>query len=82
MADNEQEKKPTFEQALAQLEKLVADVEQGKIGLEESIDKYEQGMKLISYCRGILEAAEKRIETIGKESRPQTPGTPEEDSPF
>jgi len=56
--------KPTFEEALAELEKIVTDVEQGKIGLEESIDQYEKGMKLIQYCRGILDSAEQRIETI------------------
>lgn len=60
------ETKPTFEEALAQLEKIVAEVEQGKIPLEESITRYEQGMKLIGYCRAILDSAEKRIETIGK----------------
>ena len=57
-------KKPSFEEALKQLEKIVTDVEEGKIGLEESIDKYEQGMKLVQQCRAILDQAEKRIETI------------------
>jgi exodeoxyribonuclease VII small subunit len=64
-----QETKQTFEQALADLEKIVTEVEQGKIGLEESIEKYEQGMKLIKYCRAILEQAEKRIETITKDAQ-------------
>lgn len=70
MAD-EKEKKMSFEQALAELEKIVADIEQGKIPLEESIDKYAQGMKLIQHCRGVLDQAEKRIEAIAKE----TPGS-------
>ena len=64
--------KPTFEGALADLEKIVTDVEQGKIGLEESIDQYAKGMKLIQYCRSILDSAEKRIETITKEAKDQT----------
>ncbi len=63
------ETRQTFEQALADLEKIVTEVEQGKIGLEESIEKYEQGMKLIKYCRTILEQAEKRIETITKDAQ-------------
>ena len=63
------ETKQTFEQALADLEKIVTEVEQGKIGLEQSIEKYEQGMKLIKYCRTILEQAEKRIETITKDAQ-------------
>ena len=74
MTDKPQ-KKPTFEQALADLEKIVTDVEQGKIGLEESIDQYEKGMKLIKHCRTILEAAEKRIETIAQD----TPAPPDDD---
>ncbi len=64
-----QDKKQTFESALKDLEKIVTQVEEGKIGLEESIDKYEQGMKLIKHCRGILEKAEKRIETIGSDTK-------------
>ncbi len=64
------EKKQTFEQALAQLEGIVEKVEQGEIGLEESIEKYAQGMQLIKYCRDILDQAEKRIETIQKEAQP------------
>ena len=60
----EAKKKLSFEEALKQLEKIVTEVEEGKIGLEESIDKYEQGMKLVQQCRAILDQAEKRIETI------------------
>ena len=62
----ENEKKKTFEEALAELEKIVGDVEAGEIGLEESIDQYEAGMKLIKYCRAILDQAEKRI---GRQTR-------------
>jgi exodeoxyribonuclease VII small subunit len=65
------DKKPTFEQALAELEKIVSQVEEGRIGLEQSIDQYEKGMTLIKYCRDILDSAEKRIETISKNA--QTP---------
>jgi len=59
----------TFEQAMAELEKIVTDVEQGKISLEDSIEKYEKGMKLIQHCRVILEQAEKRIETISNQNQ-------------
>ncbi len=64
----ETEKKLSFEQAMQELENIVGDIEQGKVSLEESINKYEQGMKLLQYCRSILDKAEKRIETINKES--------------
>jgi len=77
------EKKLTFEQALAQLEKIVAQVEQGDVPLEKTIEKYEQGMKLIQHCRAILEQAEKKIELINQASNPptdQTPETPDENN--
>ena len=64
----EKKQEQTFEQALADLEKIVTNVEQGKIGLEDSIAQYEKGMKLITHCRDILDSAEKRIETITKEA--------------
>ena len=55
---------PTFEEAVAQLEQIVAAIESGQIGLEESLAKYEQGMELVKRCRGILDKAEKRIEQL------------------
>ncbi len=58
--------KVTFEQALGKLEKIVEDIESGRTGLEESIAKYEDGIKLIKQCRTILDAAEKRIQVLAK----------------
>ena len=57
-------KKPTFEEALAQLESIAEQIEQGKIGLEESISKYEVGMALVKQCREILGKAELRIKKL------------------
>ena len=59
-----EEKPVSFEQAVGQLEQIVAAIETGQIGLEESLAKYEQGMELVKHCRGILERAEKRIEVL------------------
>ena len=58
------EKDLTFEEALAQLESMVTAIEQGKIGLQESIAQYEQGVKLIARCRSILADAEARIQQL------------------
>ena len=58
------EKMPTFEESVAQLEQIVAAIESGQIGLEDSLAKYEQGMALVKRCRGILDSAEKRIEVL------------------
>ena len=49
---------------MAQLEQIVAAIESGQIGLEQSLAKYEQGMALVKRCRGILDSAEKRIEQL------------------
>ena len=57
-------KKPTFEEALKQLETLARQIEQGQIGLEESINKYEEGMALVKQCRDILSKAEHKIQQI------------------
>ena len=58
------EKPQTFEESVAQLEQIVAAIESGQIGLEESLAKYEQGMDLVKKCRSILDRAEKRIEQL------------------
>ena len=55
-----------FEQALEQLEKIVAEIEEGKVSLEESIDKYGEGIKLIKQCRTILDSAEKKIQLLAR----------------
>ncbi|MHB1155457.1 MAG: exodeoxyribonuclease VII small subunit, partial [Phycisphaerales bacterium] len=55
----------TFEQAMAQLERIIHDIETGEVGLEESITRYEQGAKLISHCRSVLDRAEKKIRELG-----------------
>ena len=57
-------KKQTFEQALEQLSTLAEQIEQGEIGLEDSIAKYEEGMKLLQHCRAILSNAESKIELL------------------
>ena len=59
-------KKATFEEALSQLETIAEQIERGKIGLEESIDKYAEGIKLVKHCRGILDAAEGKIQLLTK----------------
>ena len=57
-------KPQTFEESVAQLEQIVAAIESGQVGLEESLAKYEQGMALVKKCRAILDGAEKRIELL------------------
>lgn len=56
--------KPSFEKSMARLEKIVESIEQGKIGLEDSIKQFEEGMALIRQCRSVLTEAELKIQQL------------------
>jgi exodeoxyribonuclease VII small subunit len=58
--------KMTFEKALETLEQIVSKIESGDVSLEESIEQYAQGTKLIETCRAILDKAEKKIQLLAK----------------
>ena len=60
-------KKEKFEDYLKQIEDAVKALEGGHLGLEESIDKYETGVKALKQCYSILEQAEKKIQVLVKE---------------
>lgn len=49
---------------MARLEKIVEAIEQGKVGLEESIERFSEGMELIGQCRSILSEAELKIQKL------------------
>jgi len=48
------------------LEAIVAEIEEGKVSLEASIEKYADGIKLIRLCRSILDRAEEKIQVLGQ----------------
>ncbi len=74
-------KRLKFEEALAGLEDIVNAIEQGKIGLEESIGRYEEGMALIRHCRGILAEAELKIQKLQADAEGQLHPEPLEPAP-
>ena len=55
-----------FEDALAKLEEIIERMEQRDAGLEESLQGYEQGVRLIRRCRDVLKQAETRVEELNK----------------
>jgi len=55
-----------FAEALKELEQILAEIEKGEVGLEESLLRYERGTFLIQHCQNILNTAEKQIELIGR----------------
>jgi exodeoxyribonuclease VII small subunit len=54
----------TFEAALEKLQRIVQELEQGELGLSESLQKYEEGIQCLKYCYGQLESAQQRIELL------------------
>lgn len=57
-------KKPTFEQQLAGVEALIGEMEDGRLGLEESLARYEEGVKLLSSLEEQLANAQQRLTVL------------------
>jgi exodeoxyribonuclease VII small subunit len=57
-----------FEGAMDRLEAIVAQMESGKLPLEDLIVRYEEGMKLVKICQERLASAEQKIEIIARDS--------------
>jgi exodeoxyribonuclease VII small subunit len=55
---------PSFEACLSELEAIVAELESGKLGLADALARYEQGVKHLKSCHGLLERAERKIELL------------------
>ena len=53
--------KSNFENNMDSLEKIVTELENGDLNLDESITKFEEGIKISKECNKILEDAEKKI---------------------
>lgn len=53
--------KLNFEESMEKLEDLAKELENGDLSLEESLNKFEEGMKLSKKCNEIIESAEKKI---------------------
>jgi exodeoxyribonuclease VII small subunit len=53
-----------FEDSLAELESIVAELESGKLGLSDALARYEHGIKHLKACQQLLERAERRIELL------------------
>ena len=53
--------KANFEDNMENLEKIVSELEKGDLNLDESISKFEEGIKISKDCNKILEEAEKKI---------------------
>lgn len=60
---------PSFEEAVERIERLIEDIETGRVGLDQSLKAFEEGMALIRACRSRIERAEQRVaELLADES--------------
>ena len=67
----------SFEQAMAELEKVVGQLESGDVPLEQSITLYERGAELKKHCEAKLKSAEEKVAALPLgEGRPPTGTTP------
>jgi exodeoxyribonuclease VII small subunit len=57
--------RPTFEEAQRELEKIVAQLEGGRVSLEDALALWERGDELYRYCLERLDSAEGKIEELG-----------------
>ena len=55
----------TFEEARKELERIVAELESGRAGLEDAVALWERGEALYRHCLAKLDAAQGRIEELG-----------------
>ena len=65
----------TFEQAMADLEQVVTQLERGDVALEDSIALYERGAELKKHCEGKLKQAEEKVAAITLDGGGQPSGT-------
>ncbi|MBO7741509.1 MAG: exodeoxyribonuclease VII small subunit [Victivallales bacterium] len=62
-----------FDASLKELEELVARLESGRLTLEESMEAYEKGVKLVKFCNQRLQAAERKVELLNTENPEENP---------
>ena len=60
----EEKNKITFEESMKNLEAIVTELEKGDLSLDESVEKFEEGIKISKECNSILESAEKKISIL------------------
>jgi len=63
----------SFEESIAQLEKIVRILDDGKTSLDESLEKYEEGIRLLRHCTELLDGAKRRIEILHGVTEEGTP---------
>jgi exodeoxyribonuclease VII small subunit len=67
-ARKKEEEAKSFEDAMARLDAIVAELEEDKLPLEQMLARYEEGVALARFCGEKLEAAEQKVRLIAKKA--------------
>lgn len=59
--------KENFEESMKKLESIVNELENGNLNLDESVEKFEEGMKIAKQCNTVSEDSEKKITILLEE---------------
>ena len=62
-------KKPSFEESMGRLEAIVAELERGECGLDQSLKLFEEGAKLAGQCEELLNKAEQKVTMLLADGR-------------
>ncbi len=62
------EKEASFEEAMDNLEEIIAELEKGDLTLDKSVESFKKGMEISNYCTELLDNAEKSITILLKDS--------------
>ena len=68
---DEQGKKLCFEDALARLERIVAEMEGGELKLDDMLKRFDEGRKLVQFCLVELDSIRRRIEKVTSAEPPK-----------
>ncbi|MCI5167055.1 MAG: exodeoxyribonuclease VII small subunit [Candidatus Electrothrix sp. GM3_4] len=60
--------KRTFENALTKLDRITAELEQGDLGLDNSLKKFDEGVQLVKFCNEKLEEARSQVDLLLKKN--------------
>jgi exodeoxyribonuclease VII small subunit len=69
----------SFEAALAELEKIVAGMESGKLSLEQSLEAHRRGLELAQYCQSLLAQAQQQVKVLEENALKNFPGADSHD---
>ncbi|MGB7541006.1 MAG: exodeoxyribonuclease VII small subunit [Burkholderiales bacterium] len=69
----------SFEAALAELEKIVASMESGKLTLEQSLAAHKRGLELTQYCQSVLAQAQQQVKVLEGNTLKNLPGADDDE---